>query len=458
MSLLDRSDPTRPRPLLPRAGTWERWRSNEQLGAVCRRVMFGVLSRMRSDHLSIVDETADGEPRIYLLGEATTSRSAVAGDSEDRQHSRSDALSATATITDIRAWTAMATEGSIGLGRGYFEGWWDSDDPTTVLRIVIRNLESLDELRNRLNRVSGGITDPIRRRIPRSGKRRDREDIAAHYDLGNEFFELILDESMTYSSGVYRTPATSLAEASALKNRRLLEKLAVEPEHHILEIGTGWGGFAIQAAGEVGCRVTTTTVSAEQRREAATRVARAGLADQVTILDNDWRDLGGLHDRVVSIEMIEAVDWRDYERYFATVEDCLKPDGLVGIQAICVADRRFGRTKNTEDFIRRFVFPGGFLPSIGAINKAVSAATRLQIIDLEDLSRHYAETLRRWRENLHTRLADVQDLGLDERFCRLWEFYLAYCESAFVERHVSVFQIVLAGRDWRPAELGVRPV
>jgi cyclopropane-fatty-acyl-phospholipid synthase len=223
----------------------------------------------------------------------------------------------------------------------------------------------------------------------------------------------------------------------------------------VLEIGTGWGGFALRAVDTTGCRVTTTTVSSEQLREARLRVGRAGRDDDVTLLDSDWRDLVGRFDRVVSIEMIEAVDWRDYDQYFATIERCLAPDGLVGIQAICVPDRRYERTKNTEDFIRRFVFPGGFLPSLGAINRSLARATRLQIIDVEDFSAHYAETLRQWRQRFDDRTEEVRALGLDDRFCRLWRFYLAYCEAGFLERHCTVNQIVIAGPHWRPDGLSL---
>ncbi len=250
----------------------------------------------------------------------------------------------------------------------------------------------------------------------------------------------------------------SLRDASLAKYDRLLDKLDVGSTDHVLEIGTGWGGFAIRAAGTRACEVTTTTISAEQRSEAVDRVAAAELDRQVTLLDSDWRDLEGTYDKVVSIEMIEAVDWRDYQDYFATIERCLKPDGMVGIQAICMPDRRFEAKKNKEDFIRRFVFPGGMLPSIGAISDAVGRATHLQVLDVEDLSIHYAETLRRWRVEFDESIDDAHRLGLDDRFCRLWRFYLAYCEAAFLERHCTVNQFVLVGPDWRPDGISPRQI
>jgi cyclopropane-fatty-acyl-phospholipid synthase len=353
------------------------------------------------------------------------------------------------TVRDTRAYTAVVTEGSIGLGRGYIEGWWDSPDPVTAVRVIIRNMAPIDAARNRAHRLSGWATDRIRAACPRRGRSGDREDIAAHYDLGNPFFELFLDETMTYSSAVFASMDSTLAEASLHKYDLLLTKLGVDSNHRLLEIGTGWGGLAIRAAENTGCRVTTTTISAEQLAEAARRVDAAGYASQIELLDTDWRDLSGSFDRVISIEMIEAVDRRDYDAFFATIERCMKPDGLAAIQAICLPDNRYDRAKNTEDFIRRFVFPNGCLSSIGAISKSVSRSTGMQIVGVEDFSVHYAETLRRWRIRFEAHLDDAHALGLDERFCRMWRFYLAYCEAGFRERHCTVNQIVLAGRDWR---------
>ncbi len=428
----------RPESLLRRA-------RHNQTGAriVTRAARAGLarlLERLGRDSLTITD--TDGTTRRYGPGE---------------QPSTLEPLAATITIVDDRAWSAVATEGSIGLGRGYLEGWWTSDDPTAVVQVLIRNMRGLDEVRNRVETMTGGVGDRVRRVMPRAGRNRNREDIASHYDVGNDFFALFLDETMTYSAGVFPSPEAALAEASTTKYDRFLAKLDLRANHRLLEIGTGWGGFALRAAQAVGCRVTTTTVSDEQRRAAVERVDAAGLGDHISVLGRDWRDLTGRFDRIVSIEMIEAVDWRDYERYFATIAGCLESDGLVGLQAICLPDRRWNRAKNTEDFIRRFVFPGGYLPSLGSINRAVSRATRLQLVDVEDLSAHYAETLRRWRIRFDANLDDVKALGLDDRFCRLWRFYLAYCEAGFRERHCTVNQLVLAGPDWRPDGLALRP-
>ncbi|MDH4363404.1 MAG: cyclopropane-fatty-acyl-phospholipid synthase family protein [Acidimicrobiia bacterium] len=370
---------------------------------------------------------------------------------------RTDGDDAEVHVLDDRAWTAVATEGSIGLGRGYIEGWWTTPDPVGLLQLLTRNLRTLDELRNRWQHATGGMTDRLRRVLPGPGRSANREDIASHYDLGNDFFSLFLDETMTYSAGVFAHRGADMATASRAKYDRLLAKLGVHAGTSLLEVGTGWGGLALRAAGSLGCPVTTTTISAEQRAEARRRVEAAGLTDRITVLDKDWRDLQGRFDRVVSIEMIEAVDWRHYDRFFATLDRLVAPDGLVGLQAICVPDRRYERAKKTEDFIRRFVFPGGNLPSIGSITRAVAHSTRLQILDVEDFSAHYAETLARWRTEFDAKIDEVRALGLDDRFCRLWRFYLAYCEAGFRERHCTVNQIILAGPRWRPDGLSLRP-
>jgi cyclopropane-fatty-acyl-phospholipid synthase len=352
-------------------------------------------------------------------------------------------IDAWVVVRDERAYAALVREGAIGLGRGYLEGWWTSDDPVAVVRFAIRNIRGVDRIRNRIRRVSGWAADPIRSALPAPSRERNRDDIGAHYDIGNDFFELFLDETMTYSSAVFPQPDTTLADASRHKYDLLLDRLGIEPGHRLLEIGTGWGGMAIRAAGERGAQVTTTTISSEQLAEAQRRVVAAGLGDRVALLDSDWRDLTGTFDRVVSIEMIEAVDWRDYDAYFAMIEQRLAPGGRAAIQAICLPDDRWERAKNTEDFIRRFVFPNGCLPSVAAIRASVERATSMRVTEVADYTPHYAETLRQWRERFDARLDEVAALGLDDRFQRLWRFYFAYCEAGFRERHCLVHQIVI---------------
>jgi cyclopropane-fatty-acyl-phospholipid synthase len=381
-----------------------------------------------------------------------TVRGVFTGTGLTTTYGRQGELAASVVVHDTRAYSAVIREGSIGLGRGYIEGWWSSDDPVAVVRVLIRNMGPIDAMRNRLRAVTGPFADRFRRAVRRPTRAENKDDIGAHYDIGNDFFEIFLDETMTYSSAVFERPDMSLADASRHKYDVLLGKLGVTDDHHLLEIGTGWGGLAIRAAGTTGCRVTTTTISDEQLAEARRRVDRAGLDDRVTLLAEDWRDLEGVHDRLISIEMIEAVDWREYDEYFSTIERCLRPDGLAAIQAICLPDQRWDRAKNTEDFIKRFVFPNGCLPSVGAISRSIADATTMRVVEVEDFGADYARTLQLWRERFDARLADVRACGLDERFCRLWRFYLAYCEAGFRERHCTVVQIVIAGRDWRASE------
>ena len=279
----------------------------------------------------------------------------------------------------------------------------------------------------------------------RSGSRRN---IAAHYDLGNDFYALFLDDTMTYSCGVFESPDATLSEASTAKYERICRGLGLRPEHEVVEIGCGWGGFAEHAAGRYGCRVAATTISDRQFEYASERVRRAGLGDRVTILQEDYRDLpkrlGRRFDRLVSIEMIEAVGHRHMEAFFRTCQRLLREDGLMALQAITIADQRYDAYRRSVDFIQRHIFPGGFLPSVTAITRTLTRATDLTTVALEDIGRHYAETLHRWRERFLARRDDVAALGLPDRFVRMWEFYLAYCEGGFLERTISDVQMILA--------------
>jgi cyclopropane-fatty-acyl-phospholipid synthase len=281
--------------------------------------------------------------------------------------------------------------------------------------------------------------------------------VRAHYDLSNEFFELFLDETMTYSSAVFGSPEVALADASRAKLERLSAKLGLGPSTRVLEIGTGWGSFALHAAEVRKAPVTTTTISANQAALARKRFAEAGLTEAIELTELDYRQLEGRYDRLVSIEMIEAVDWRDNEGFFAACSRLLVDDGLMGLQAIVVDDKRWARVRTTQDFIKSWVFPGGNLPSVSSIAVEASSGGDLRIIDLEDLGAQYAETLGRWRTRLHERWGDLASVRVSDEMGRLWDFYLAYCEAAFRERHVSVVQVILAKDGWRPEGLGLRP-
>jgi cyclopropane-fatty-acyl-phospholipid synthase len=396
-------------------------------GAASRAAVHSLLRRMTRDTLTVRER---GSTRSYGPG-------------------GEGALHAEVEVRDPRAWSAIARHGSAGLGRSFFEGWWHSDDPTVVVRVIIRNLGPLDALRERFGRPVRRIGDPLRSVPARSDPQRDRRQVRAHYDLGNDFYELMLDETMMYSCALFEQPGATLFEAQVAKLALVGSTLRLGPDDHVVEIGTGWGGFAHYAAERYGCRVTTTTVSERQYEYARSRIKTAGLEDRVTVLDLDYRDLTGQFDALVSLEMIEAVDWRDHDTFFSSCASLLRPEGRMLLQAITVPDQRFERTKNTVDFIKRHVFPGGCLPSLGAIVRSTGSATDLSVIAVRDIGTHYAETLRRWRQNFDATTGELPALGFDERFERLWRFYLCYCEAAFEERHVSDVHVLLARPAWR---------
>ncbi len=339
-------------------------------------------------------------------------------------------------------------QGSVGLGRDYADGLWDCDDLTTLIRVLNRGLRPVTAVQDRVGQAVGVSTDWFRRLRPPS-KHVDRHNIQAHYDVSNDFFALMLDETMMYSSAMFSEPDMTLADAQRAKLDRLCTKLGLGPDDHVVEIGTGWGGFACHAAGRYGCRVTTTTISDAQFEFASKRVVDEGLADRVTVLNRDYRDLDGTYDKLVSIEMIEAVDWRQHDTFFGTCAGLLHDRGLMALQAITVEDRSFERAKNGTDFVREYIFPGSCIPSMEAITRSLRRATPMMVVDVEDIGRHYAETLRRWHDNLARTQDEVTALGLDTRFQRLWTFYLCFCEGAFLERHISDVQMVMAMPDWR---------
>jgi cyclopropane-fatty-acyl-phospholipid synthase len=355
----------------------------------------------------------------------------------------------TMVVHDPVVYADTLRSGSVGLGRDYAEGRWDCDDLTMLTRVLIRGLRPVTAVQDRVGQAVGSSTDWLRRLRPPS-PRTDRDNIRSHYDLSNEFFALMLDETMTYSSAVFTDPGMGLADAQRAKLDRLCTKLGLGPDDHVVEIGTGWGSFACHAAARYGCRVTTTTISDAQYDYASKRVVERGLADLVTVVDRDYRDLRGTYDKLVSIEMIEAVDWRQHDAFFGACADLLHDRGLMALQAITMEDRSFERAKNGTDFVREHIFPGACIPSIEAIARSLRRATPMAVVDVEDIGRHYAETLRRWYLNLAGHGDEVAALGLDERFRRLWDFYLCYCEGAFLERHISDVQMVMAMPGWRP--------
>ncbi|MBS0215115.1 MAG: class I SAM-dependent methyltransferase [Proteobacteria bacterium] len=351
-------------------------------------------------------------------------------------------------VNTPRFYRALAANGSVGAAEAYMSGDWDCTDLVALVRLLVRNRELLDGMERGSARLGSWAMRMLHasRRNTRDGARRN---IAAHYDLGNPFFRLFLSDDLMYSSALYAREDDTLETASTRKLTRICEKLRLSADDHVVEIGTGWGGFAIHAAREYGCRVTTTTISKEQHALASQRVIEAGLQKQVTVLLSDYRDLEGQYDKLVSIEMIEAIGPQYMEIFFATVGRLLKPEGLALVQAITIEDHRYAQAVRTVDFIKRFVFPGSFIPSIAAMLAAKSRSTDLALVHLEDFGPSYARTLHAWRQRFLTNRADVRAQGFDERFMRMWEFYLAYCEGGFMERSIGVAQLLLAKPGYR---------
>ncbi|MGH0038338.1 MAG: class I SAM-dependent methyltransferase [Myxococcota bacterium] len=359
-------------------------------------------------------------------------------------------------VRDPRFYGDLVGGGVLGAGEAWIDGRWGCDDLPALVRILLRNQECMGGIENPLVRGLALARDTAAR-LRRNGRAKSRRQIAAHYDLGNDFFAQFLDPTLTYSAGLFEHPDASLEQASLAKIDRLCRWLELGPDDHLLEIGTGWGAFALRAASKFGCRVTTTTLSREQAAFARERVERAGLGSRIEVLEQDYRDLEGRYDKLVSVEMIEAVGHAHFETYFRRCEALLEPAGLMAIQAIVIADRHYEAARSHDDFIKRYVFPGGCLPSLEVIGRHVGRSTALRIRRTDDVTAHYAETLRRWRSAFHEAAPTIRALGHSEPFMRLWDFYLAYCEGGFEERHIGTVQMLLAGEAWRersPAPAG----
>lgn len=336
--------------------------------------------------------------------------------------------------------------GSIGAGEAYMLGSWSSSNLLDVIRLMVMNLAMLNKMDNS-RPLMGRLSSKFLHWFNANTVAGSKKNIAAHYDLGNEFFSLFLDPTMMYSSAMYPHAGATLEQASIYKLDSICRKLGLCENDHLMEVGTGWGGLAIHAAKNYGCRVTTTTISREQYDYACEAVRQAGLEDKITLLLKDYRELDGVYDKLVSIEMIEAVGHEYYENYFEKCSSLLKPDGLMLIQAITIADQRYEEARRSVDFIQRYIFPGGCLPSNEVIARCVSRHSDMMIVGLEDIGIDYARTLAEWRKRFHARLDDVRQMGFDDVFCRMWEFYLCYCEGGFAERAISTAQFVFAKPD-----------
>jgi len=379
-----------------------------------------------------------------LLNRVREGRIRLVGADGELEYGPADApLAATVQLHDDGFFHALP-RGSLALADSYVAGSWDCDDIVSLVRIGARELTRTDRFRR--------VVVPLRNKFPRLPlNTRDgaRRHISAHYDRGNEMFRLFLDETMTYSCAYFDSPDVTLREAQEAKLDRICRKLELGPDDHVVEIGTGWGSFAMHAAGRYGCRVTTATISREQHALASERVREAGLDDRIEIVLKDYRDLSGRYDKLVSIEMIEAVGWQYFEEYFRRCSELLEPAGRMLLQAITIDDRVYEIEKASRSFIKQLIFPAGCLPSVELIRRCVSRVTDMRMLDLEDITAHYPETLRRWRENFVNSADRVTELGYDLRFRRLWELYFAWCEGGFRERRIGDVQVLFAKPSYR---------
>ncbi len=383
-----------------------------------RRLVLSVVSRIHGGQIEIVE---DG--RTTLIGDAGSE------------------LRATVTVHSPKLWRRML-RGSTGMGDSYMRREWDSDDLPTLWLIAGLNLPRLDRLR----RIFAFITGPFQRLgvlMPRTTRSRGKKQIAAHYDLGNDLFSLFLDRSMNYSSAIFPDGDEDLETAQIRKMDQIADQLDLGPDHHLLEIGTGWGGLAIHLVRRTGCRITTTTISAEQAKLARGRIEAEGLTDSIKVIEVDYRDLTGTYDRLVSIEMIEAVGWQDFPTYFSKCSDLLKPDGAMLLQAITIDDDAYELEKASRSFISYFIFPGGCLPSVREIDRCLEAGTDLTVDWSADIGLDYARTLSLWRERFETQTETLEEMGYDDRFRRMWRLYLTFAEGGFRSHRNGDFQFRL---------------
>ena len=333
--------------------------------------------------------------------------------------------------------------GAMGIAEAYILGYWTSDDVVMLMRIILKNRSLLMSLDNGFAKV----LSPINKLLHRSRQntlKGSKENILAHYDLSNDFYKLWLDPTMTYSCAYFKDTNTTLEDASIEKLDRMCRKLKLSKVDNILEVGTGWGSFSIHAAKNYGCSITTTTISDAQYEYAKARGVEEGLESKINVINKDYRKLDGQYDKIVSIEMIEAVGYEYISEYFSKLSSLLKPNGLLALQGITYNDQNFDNYKDSVDFIKKYIFPGSCLISISQIIDVIKNKTDLSMIDMEDITRHYAETLNRWRKNFMNVLPEVKEMGYSKAFINMWEFYFLYCEAGFLERNIGDVQLVFA--------------
>jgi len=407
------------------------------LARLGRKLLLGQLRHFEHGELRLIEP--DGREHVF-----------------GRRHAGFE-LGCTLHFDDAQAFADAAFGGTVGAGEAYVRGLWRCDDLVSLVRIFVANREAM----NRLDSGWSRLSRPLLRLLHwanRNSRHGSARNIAAHYDLGNELYQIMLDETMAYSCAIFPHEGATLAEGSEAKFEAVCRKLDLQPTDHVLEIGTGWGGFAIHAVRRYGCRVTTTTISAAQAEFAIRKIAALGLSDRITVLLEDYRDLNGdlgQYDKLVSIEMVEAVGAQFLDGYFRHCARLLKPDGAMLLQSITLQDQFYEGALRSVDFIQRYVFPGSFIPSVQALSKSLAKSTDLKIFHLEDIGPHYARTLRLWRERFFRNLTAVRDLGFSENFVRLWEFYLCYCEGGFTERQLGTVQMLLTKPGCRRSPLAL---
>lgn len=345
-------------------------------------------------------------------------------------------LSAKINILDTVFYKNIILGGTIGASESFIRGEWSSPNLTNVIRVLARNTEAQDKLENLFTLLSQPFLK-VMHKLNENSVRGSKKNISRHYDLSNDFFSLFLDKNMMYSSAIYKSRKTSLEDASTNKLDVICKKLNLKKTDHVIEIGTGWGGFAIYAAKNYGCKVTTTTISIEQYKFAKQKIKEAGLGKKIKVLLKDYRLLKGQYDKLVSIEMIEAVGYQFYDEYFKIIGQLLKIDGEALIQAITIKDQRYSKAIQSVDFIQKYIFPGSCIPSITAIQNSLTSSTDLVINDIRDIGHHYARTLADWRKRFLKNKQEIRKLGFDDKFLRMWLFYFAYCEGGFEEKVIS---------------------
>ncbi|QUJ70417.1 class I SAM-dependent methyltransferase (plasmid) [Photobacterium sp. GJ3] len=402
-----------------------RYHTGEKEGSMARNLVFKLLKQLRHAGLTLVD--SQGE--THRFGDAA---------SDCQAH---------VLIKNPAVYQRLLQGGSIAAGESYIDGWWDSPDLTVVVQVLARNLPMLDRLEANTSWLTK-LRDGWLHLSRKNDKAGSKKNILAHYDLGNAFYRTFLDPHMLYSCAIYDTDETSLEQAQWLKMDRLCRQLDLQPDDHLLEIGTGWGAMAIHAARHYGCRVTTTTISDAQYEYAKARVHEAGLADRITLLRQDYRDLEGQYDKLVSVEMIEAVGKAFLPTYIRQCQSLLKAGGLLAIQAITIADQRFEQYSKGVDFIQKHIFPGGFLPSVTHLAQSLTKHSDFVLRDLKDIGLDYARTLSDWHRAFNASTETLQKQGFDTQFIRMWRYYLCYCEGGFKEKTISTVQVLASRPQW----------